>query len=172
MGYRILGVDPGSRLTGWAVLDLPSFGKPLDIISCGLIDAGKNKFPSNLSKIYDELKEVALQYPPDIMSLESVFSGINPSSLIKLSQARGVICLLSSALNIKLKEYSPRFVKKSISGYGDADKSQMKDALRLICASKGSNVTEFLNENLDDNISDALSIAVCCATDMTNFVGI
>jgi crossover junction endodeoxyribonuclease RuvC len=106
------------------------------------------------------------------MSLESVFSGINPSSLIKLSQARGVICLLSSVLNIKLKEYSPRFVKKSISGYGDADKNQMKDALRLICASKGSNVTEFLNENLDDNISDALSIAVCCATDMTNFVGI
>jgi crossover junction endodeoxyribonuclease RuvC len=169
---KILGVDPGSRLTGWAVLDLPSFGKPFDLISCGLIDARKNKFPSNLNKIYDELKEIALTYSPDIMSLEAVFSGINPASLIKLSQARGVICLLSSILNIRLKEYSPRFVKKSISGYGAASKSRMKDALVLICSSKSRNVKDFLKENISDDISDAIAIAVCCATDMTNFVSI
>ncbi len=172
MGYRILGIDPGSRLTGWAVLDLPAFGKPFDLISCGLIDARKDKFPSNLNKIYDELKEIALSYSPDIMSLEAVFSGINPASLIKLSQARGVICMLSSVLNIKLKEYSPRFVKKSIAGYGNANKAQMKDSLILICSSKSRSVKDFLKENIIDDISDALAIAVCCATDMTNFVEI
>ncbi len=170
MGYRILGVDPGSRLTGWAVLDLPSFGKDFDLISCGLIDAKQKKFPSNLGKIFDELKEIAQEYSPGIMSLESVFSGINPSSLIKLSQARGVICLLSSVLNIKLKEYSPRFVKKSIAGYGNAEKIQMKDALGLICSSKSKNIKDFFSGNINDNITDALAIAVCCATDMSNFI--
>ncbi len=170
MSYRILGVDPGSRLTGWAVLDLPSFGKPFDLISCGLIDARRDKFPSNLNKIYEELKEIASSYSPDIMSLEAVFSGINPSSLIKLSQARGVICLISSALNIRLKEYPPKFVKKSISGYGNADKNMMKDALILMCSSKSGNVKDFLKENIIDDISDAIAIAVCCATDMANFV--
>ncbi|MCL4542824.1 MAG: crossover junction endodeoxyribonuclease RuvC [Deltaproteobacteria bacterium] len=170
MSYRILGVDPGSRLTGWAVLDLPSFGKAFTLISCGLIDARNKKFPHNLNKIYDELKEVVAEYSPFIMSLESVFSGVNPASLIKLSQARGVICLISSVFNIKLKEYSPRFVKKSIAGYGDANKEQVKEALSLICASKSSNIKAFLKDNADSNISDALAIAVCCATDMSNFI--
>ncbi|RZD14788.1 MAG: crossover junction endodeoxyribonuclease RuvC [Candidatus Acidulodesulfobacterium ferriphilum] len=170
MSYRILGVDPGSRLTGWAVLDLPSFGRTFNLISCGLIDAKNKEFPSNLGKIYEELREVMKEYSPGIMSLESVFSGVNPASLIKLSQARGVICLLSSVFNIKLKEYSPRFVKKSIAGYGDANKQQMKEALNIICASKSSNIKAFLNDNMDSNISDALAIAVCCATDMSNFI--
>ena len=170
MSYRILGIDPGSRLTGWAVLDLPSFGRTFSLISCGLIDARNKEFPSNLGKIYDELKEIIEEYSPGIMSLESVFSGTNPASLIKLSQARGIICLLSSVFNIKLKEYSPRFVKKSIAGYGDANKRQVKEALNLICASKSSNIRAFLNDNADSNISDALAIAVCCATDMSNFI--
>lgn len=170
MSYRILGVDPGSRLTGWAVLDLPSFGKVFDLISCGLIDARNDGFPYNLNTIYEELKEVVGEYSPGIMSLESVFLGVNPDSLIKLSQARGVICLLSSSFNIKLREYSPRFVKKSITGYGNASKQQIKEALDMSYTSGNSNIKAFLNDNTDNNISDALAIAVCCATDMSNFI--
>ena len=170
MGYRILGVDPGSRLTGWAVLDAASLGKSFDMVSCGLIDARNKKFPLNLGRIYDELKEVAAMYSPDMMSLEAVFSGVNPASLIKLSQARGVICLLSSEFGMKLKEYSPRLVKKSIAGYGGATKRQMREALGLLCASGSRSVRDFLEGNVDDNISDAIAIAVCCATDMTNFI--
>lgn len=170
MGHRILGVDPGSRRTGWAVLNTQSFGQPFDIMSCGLIDAGREKFPKNLSNIYSELKEVAIEYCPDIMSLESVFSGVNKSSLIKLSQARGVICLLSAEFNMKLKEYTPRFIKKSIAGYGGADKLQMKEALKLLCVSYSPAVAEFLKDDVDDNISDAIAVAVCCATDSANIV--
>ena len=171
MGYRILGVDPGSRFTGWAVLDLPSFGRPFELSSCGLIDVRNKTFPCNLSKLYSELKEIAVEYSPDIMSLESVFSGINPSSLIKLAQARGVICMLSSDLDIKLREYPPRFVKKSIAGSGSADKNRMKEALKIICSSSGAyGVSEFLSGRINDNISDALAIAICCATDMKNFI--
>ncbi len=170
MSYRIIGVDPGSRLTGWAVLDLPFFGGVFDLISCGSIDSRNIKFPNNLNKIYEELKEIIDEYLPTMMSLESVFSGVNPASLIKLSQARGVICLLSSVFNIKLREYSPRFVKKSIAGYGNANKQQMKEALNMIYAPKSSGIRAFLSDNMDDNISDAVAIAVCCATDMSNFI--
>ncbi|MHB8231681.1 MAG: crossover junction endodeoxyribonuclease RuvC [bacterium] len=171
MANRILGIDPGSHLTGWAVLDLPSFGKSINLISCGVIDAKRDKFPYNLNKIFEELKEIIEEYRPDFMSLESVFSGINPSSLIKLSQARGVICLLSSAYGIRLKEYSPRFVKKSVAGYGNSNKNQVKDALKFLFFSKNDEIISFLEDNiLDDNISDALAIAVCCATDMSNFI--
>lgn len=170
MGYRILGVDPGSRRTGWAILNTPSFGQPFDFLSCGLIDAGGIKFPLNLNKIYSELKEVAVEYSPDIMSLESVFSGVNQASLIKLSQARGIICLLSAELDMKLKEYPPRFIKKSIAGYGAADKAQMKDALEMLCVSYSPAVAEFLRDDVDDNVSDAIAVAVCCATDSANII--
>ena len=98
-------------------------------------------------------------------------AGINPSSLIKLSQARGVICMLSSDLNIKLREYPPRLVKKSIAGSGSADKDRMKEALKIICSSSNAyGVSEFLSGKINDNISDALAIAICCATDMKNFI--
>jgi crossover junction endodeoxyribonuclease RuvC len=171
MAGRILGIDPGSHLTGWAVLDLASFGKSIDLISCGVIDAKRDKFPHNLNKIFEELKEIIEEYSPDFMSLESVFAGVNPSSLIKLSQARGAICLLSSIYGISLKEYPPRFVKKSVTGYGNSNKNQVKDALKFLFFSKNDEVVSFLEDNiLDDNISDALAIAVCCATDMSNFI--
>ena len=175
MSFRILGVDPGSRFTGWAVLDLPSYGKPMGVVSCGLIDAGRDRFPSNLGRIYAELKEVISEYSPSLMSLESIFSGVNPSSLIKLSQARGVIILLSSQFDLKLKEYPARYVKKSVAGYGNADKDQVKAALGLIFSDAGSSyggssIKSFLDGKADPNITDALAIAVCCATDMSNFV--
>ncbi|MHB1660575.1 MAG: crossover junction endodeoxyribonuclease RuvC [bacterium] len=153
------------------MLDLESFGKSMDLISCGVIDAKRDKFPHNLNKIFEELKEIIEEYSPDFMSLESVFVGVNPSSLIKLSQARGAICLLSSIYSISLKEYSPRFVKKSVTGYGNSNKNQVKDALKFLFFSKNDEVVSFLKDNvLDDNISDALAIAVCCATDMSNFI--
>lgn len=171
MAGRILGIDPGSNLTGWAVIDLPSFGKNIDLISCGVIDAKRDEFPRNLNKIFEELKEIIEEYGPDFMSLESVFAGVNPSSLIKLSHARGAICLLSSIYGITLKEYSPRFVKKSVTGYGNSNKNQVKDALKFLFFAKNDEVVSFLKDNiLDDNISDALAIAVCCATDMSNFI--
>lgn len=175
MSYRILGVDPGSRYAGWAVIDLPSFGMAFHIVSCGLIDAGKEVFPSNLEKIFSELNAVIKEYSPSLMSLESIFSGVNPSSLIKLSQARGVICLLASLCKIELKEYPARFVKKSIAGYGNADKKQVREALNFICCSQASNgksgdIRAFLESAPDENITDALAVAICCATDMGNFI--
>ncbi|HEC24850.1 MAG TPA: crossover junction endodeoxyribonuclease RuvC [bacterium] len=171
MSYRILGIDPGSHLTGWAVLDLPSFGKNIDLISCGVIDVGKSEFPHNLNKIFEELKGIIEEYHPGFMSIESVFSGVNPASLIKLTQARGVICLLSSVYDLRLREYSPRFVKKGITGYGNSSKHQVKDALKFFLSLKNNEVTSFLdNDILDNNMSDAIAIAVCCATDMGSFI--
>ena len=160
---RIIGIDPGSLVTGWGIIDSSYYGRRLDLVSSGIISVKKEAFPYNLRLIFDGLKNVMEEYNPKIMALEAVFSGHNSKSLIKLSQARGVICLLSGILGIELKEYAPRYVKKSVTGYGAAGKEQVK---YMAC--------EFLKDlkgkPLDDNISDALSVAISCATDMNNYL--
>lgn len=209
---RIIGVDPGSITTGWGIIDSSYYGRKLNLVSYGLINAKKNIYPSNLQTIFEGLKKAMEEFNPQIMVLESVFSGVNQSSLIKLSQSRGVVCLLASMFNIPLKEYAPRFIKKNIAGFGSADKDQVRHMVSkflnhnsiLSPAAHFNNINmvnrEAINNNtnekhpafnavnnnqrvnayvkeahiknklINNNISDALAIAICCATDMTNYI--
>ncbi len=182
---RIIGIDPGSIYTGWGILDSSQFGRKIKLVSIGLIDAKKYHYPHNLGLIFNELKDVIEEYSPSIMVIESVFSGLNPSSLIKLSQARGAICLLSSLFSINLKEYAPRYIKKNVAGYGGADKEAVRRMVyNFIKELKDINFNDNdgISDNntgiekgrkiliLNNNISDALSAAICCATDMSNYI--
>ncbi len=182
---RIIGIDPGSIYTGWGILDSSQFGRKIKLVSIGLIDAKKYHYPHNLGLIFNELKDVIEEYSPSIMVIESAFSGLNPSSLIKLSQARGAICLLSSLFSINLKEYAPRYVKKNVAGYGGADKEAVRRMVyNFIKELKDINFNDNndISDNntgiekgrkiliLNNNISDALSAAICCATDMSNYI--
>jgi crossover junction endodeoxyribonuclease RuvC len=178
---RIIGVDPGSIYTGWGILDSVQFGRKIKLVSIGLIDAKKYTYPNNLALIFTELKQVIEEYRPAIMVIESVFLGLNPSSLIKLSQARGAICLLSSLYGISLKEYAPRYIKKNVAGYGGADKEAVRRMVyNFIKELNGIDAAAGDTENgkncgrdakpLNNNVSDALSAAICCATDMSNYV--
>ena len=112
MSFRILGVDPGSRFTGWAVLDLPSYGKPMGVVSCGLIDAGRDRFPSNLGRIYAELKEVISEYSPSLMSLESIFFGSEPVLLDKAFPGEGSDNSFVLAGRFKTERISREICKK------------------------------------------------------------
>ncbi len=180
---RIIGIDPGSIYTGWGILDSVQFGRKIKLVSLGLIDAKKYTYPSNLALIFNELKQIIEEYRPAIMVIESVFLGLNPSSLIKLSQARGTICLLSSLYGISLKEYAPRYIKKNVAGYGGADKEAVRkmvcnfikelDSLDITDITGGTENGKNCDKDvkpLNNNISDALSAAICCATDMSNYV--
>jgi crossover junction endodeoxyribonuclease RuvC len=178
---RIIGIDPGSIYTGWGILDSVQFGRKIKLVSIGLIDAKKYTYPNNLALIFNELKQVIEEYRPAIMVIESVFLGLNPSSLIKLSQARGAICLLSSLYGISLKEYAPRYIKKNVAGYGGADKEAVRRMVyNFIKELNGIDAAAGDTENgkncgrdakpLNNNVSDALSAAICCATDMSNYV--
>ena len=177
---RIIGIDPGSIYTGWGILDSVQFGRKIKLVSVGLIDAKKYSYPNNLALIFNELKQIIEEYRPAIMVIESVFLGLNPSSLIKLSQARGAICLLSSLYGISLKEYAPRYIKKNVAGYGGADKEAVRRMVynfikELNDIDVAGNIENGKNcgkdaKPLNNNVSDALSAAICCATDMSNYV--
>ncbi|MHB1679856.1 MAG: crossover junction endodeoxyribonuclease RuvC [bacterium] len=182
---RIIGIDPGSIYTGWGILDSSQFGRKIKLVSIGLIDAKKYNYPHNLGLIFNELKKIIEEYSPSTMVIESAFSGLNPSSLIKLSQTRGAICLLSSLFSINLKEYAPRYIKKNVAGYGGADKEAVRrmvynfiKELKDINFNDGDNISDnniIIKKGrkvsiLNNNISDALSTAICYATDMSNYI--
>ncbi len=148
---KILGIDPGTRTTGYGVVEKGPRGTRS--IAYGEIKMRRGDILSVvLKKIYDQLIEIITEYAPDVMALEDIFYGKNVKSLIKLGQARGVIILAASHSNTPLYEYTPLEVKKAIVGYGRAEKTQVQHMVRVILS---------LPEAPPLDASDALAIAIC-----------
>ncbi|MBN2538957.1 MAG: crossover junction endodeoxyribonuclease RuvC [Deltaproteobacteria bacterium] len=147
----ILGIDPGTKTTGYGVVEKGERG--ILHIAYGEIRMRRGEpLSSCLKKIYDQLIEIITEYAPDVMALEDIFYGKNVKSLIKLGQARGVIILAASHSNTPLYEYTPLEVKKAIVGYGRAEKTQVQHMVRVILS---------LKEAPPLDASDALAIAIC-----------
>ena len=147
----ILGVDPGTKTTGYGVVDKRERG--ILNIAYGEIQMRRgDPLSACLKKIYDQLIQIIAEYTPDTIALEDIFYGKNVKSLIKLAQARGVIILAASHSNIPLYEYAPLEVKKAIVGYGRAEKAQVQHMVRVILS---------LQEAPPLDASDALAIAIC-----------
>jgi crossover junction endodeoxyribonuclease RuvC len=152
----VFGVDPGSVYTGFGVVCLQ--GRAVKHVDSGRICAGRSgvDFPARLVKIYQDLTGLLVQHQPDCIAIESVFSQVNVASAIKLGQARGV-ALLACAQHCRgsISEYSPRAVKKSVTGYGGSEKAQVafmvKQLLGLQCS-------------LSEDAADALALAIFCAS--------
>lgn len=152
----VLGVDPGSRITGYGVVEKKRRG--IISVTGGEITAkGNEPLSVRLKKIYDNLIKIMRVFTPDAVALEDIFYGKNVKSLIKLGHVRGVIILAASHSNIPVFEYTPLEVKKAVVGYGRAEKSQVQKMVRTIL-------------NLDKlppvDTSDALAVAIC----HTNFL--
>ena len=149
----ILGIDPGLINTGYGLIQITGSNN-LQAIDFGTISPDKKeKLSYRLKTIYDDLSLIIKKYSPNILSIEEVFFGKNVKSALLLGHARGVSMLCASNNNIPVFEYSPRKIKQSITGNGNADKSQVKFM-----------VTRELNlKNLDfpDDASDALATALC-----------
>ena len=148
----ILGVDPGTIVTGYGVIE--SRKGVLKMIACGAINnTARQPMGIRLKKIYDSLIEVITDYKPDEFAIETAFYGKNAQSALKLGQARGVAMLAAVSNNLPLMEYSPREVKKAIVGNGTASKQQVQFMVTSILK-----LTK-IPEKYD--VADALAVAIC-----------
>jgi len=158
----ILGVDPGTLFTGYAVLS--GVNEKLEMLSSGVIKIpSKNKFPLRLKQIYDSLVDVIELYKPDEFAIETAFYSKNVQSTLKLGHARGVSILAAVNKQIPTTEYSPREVKKSVVGIGSASKEQVRYMVCQLLKIKS------LPKQMD--ISDAIAVALCHHNRLLNGTG-
>lgn len=154
---RILGIDPGSRITGYGLIDRD--GRSLHYVACGVIRTGAADFPQRLRRIYEAVSEIAETYRPDIAAVEQVFVQRNPSSALKLGQARGAAICGCLAQGMPIAEYSPRAIKLAVVGSGGAAKSQVQYMMRVLLK---------LPAAPGEDAADALAVAVCHANTVNN----
>ena len=152
-GKLILGIDPGSRITGYGLIKQD--GITLSFVSCGVIRPDtKLDFADRLFEIYEGISQVIKQHKPDQMAIEDVFVSINPRSALKLGHARGVLLLAGKTHKLPIAEYTPRTVKQTVAGYGQAEKAQMQQVVRVLLKLSG---------NPSEDAADALAVAICHA---------
>jgi crossover junction endodeoxyribonuclease RuvC len=148
----ILGVDPGTLTTGFGVI--ASTGSKTLLLSCGTIkNRAADPMPQRLKRIYEGLCKVISTFQPDQFAIESAFYGKNAQSALKLGHARGVAILAAVERGITTAEYSPREVKKAITGTGTATKEQVQFMVRSLVPTRG--------QTMVFDASDAIAIALC-----------
>jgi crossover junction endodeoxyribonuclease RuvC len=149
MTITIIGIDPGSRLTGYGVIGLE--GNHHRYITSGYLDLRAFNSAERLRQIFLGIQAILCQFEPQEAAIEQVFMHQNPSSALKLGQARGAAMV---ALTIPVMEYSAREIKKSVVGYGGAEKEQVQFMVKRILN---------LNKAPQADASDALAVALCHA---------
>lgn len=147
---RIIGIDPGSRFTGFGVIEVA--GDRVSCVGHGVIKAGSGDFPGRLGIIFEGIRDLVAEYGPLEAAIETVFISHNANSALKLGQARGaaVCAVISSGLAVS--EYSPRSIKQAIVGRGGADKVQVQHMVSVLLR---------LQEKLEEDAADALAVALC-----------
>ncbi|HSX23493.1 MAG TPA: crossover junction endodeoxyribonuclease RuvC [Candidatus Saccharimonadales bacterium] len=152
---RILGIDPGTGILGFGVIDIDEKGK------ARLVDGGVIRTPVKeddavrLQTIFDELTDIITDTKPTVMAVEKLFFAQNVTTAMTVAQARGVVLLCGQQHGLKLHEYTPLQIKQALTGYGRAEKKQMQEMVRVILG-------------LDaipkpDDCADALAAAICCS---------
>ena len=154
---RILGIDPGSRITGVGIIE--SDGRYSRHIFSTCIRLGNEAFPNRLGKIYQDLELIIKEHRPQQMAIEDVFLSNNPSSALKLGQARGAAICATVMQDIPVFEYSAREIKLAVVGKGNADKSQVQHMVKLLLNLQGK-----IQSDTADGLAIALSHAHVGAT--------
>lgn len=150
----ILGLDPGSRYTGFGLVR--QRGQTLEAIEFGRFKASAQApLSARLGAISTDLEEFLGTLSPVVVAIESTFLGMNPRSLVVLSQARGALLGVVGRRQLEVFEYSPAEVKSAVTGNGRADKEQVSQMVRVIL--------DLPNDRLPDDATDALAVAICCA---------
>jgi crossover junction endodeoxyribonuclease RuvC len=147
---RILGIDPGSRFTGFGVLDFD--GDRASYVASGTIKSHDGSFPDRLRKIFASVREVVEQYRPDIVAIESVFMAKNASSALKLGHARSAALCATFGFDVDVHEYSPREIKQAVVGTGSANKEQVQHMVVSLLQLDGMPAAD---------AADALAAALC-----------
>ena len=149
---RVLGIDPGSETLGWGVVE--GSGLKYSLVEYGTVKSSpRDAFSKRLLKIYNGVSEVIEKFQPDSISVEEAFYAVNVKVALKLGQVRGVVLLLGEKSSLEIGEYSPRLIKQTVVGYGNAEKHQVQEMVRILLRMKA--VPE------PHDAADALAIAIC-----------
>jgi crossover junction endodeoxyribonuclease RuvC len=148
---KIIGIDPGTVVTGWGVVE--AVGSSLSHVAHGAIaTAGARAQGDRLSRVYDGISQVIESYRPDGISLERVFFARNAQSALKLGQARGVALLAAAHNGVAVHEYAASEIKVAVVGYGRATKEQVQKMVATLL---------HISETMAPDAADALAAAVC-----------
>jgi crossover junction endodeoxyribonuclease RuvC len=148
--YCVLGIDPGSRLTGYGVVDVSN--RKAAYRASGCIRTTKAPLPHRLGEIYRGVCDLIERYSPDEVAIENVFMARNAQSALKLGQARGVAIAAAVAAELSIHEYAARQVKQAIVGTGRANKEQVQHMVQVLLELSGAPQAD---------AADALAIALC-----------
>ncbi len=147
---RILGIDPGLRRTGWGVIACE--GNRLLFVACGSVETQERAaLAARLVEIHDGLVRVVEQFAPDEAAVESTFVNRDGAATLKLGQARGIAMLIPARAGLRVAEYAPNLVKKTIVGAGHAEKSQIRMMLGVLLPKA---------DPASEDAADALAIAI------------
>jgi crossover junction endodeoxyribonuclease RuvC len=150
---RILGIDPGTGILGFGVIDVDKRGKG------ALVDAGVIRTPvkqpdsERLLTIYTELTQIIEELKPTVMAVEKLFFVQNVTTGMSVAQARGVVLLCGQQHQLELHEYTPLQIKQALTGYGRADKKQIQEMVRIVLGLR--------DIPKPDDCADALATAIC-----------
>jgi len=150
--FSVIGIDPGIATTGFAILKKEK--DEVKVVKYGAIETPKNvELGKRLHLLYLELKDIFENYDVDFVAVEKIFFNTNLKTVVSVSEARGIVLLVSEQYNKKVFEYTPLEAKKSILGFGRATKSDIQNSIKAIL-------------NLDkipkpDDAADAIAIALC-----------
>lgn len=154
---RVLGIDPGSRITGFGVIDINN-GK-LQYVTSGCIRMKDKGLPARLKTIFEGVSEVIDSTSPEFMAIEEVFVSRNARSALVLGQARGAAISAGVNKGLPVGEYTALQIKKSVVGYGQADKSQVQHMVKSILSLGGLP---------QEDAADALACAICHSHTLEN----
>jgi len=149
---KVLGIDPGSETLGWGVVE----GENLKyrLVDFGTVKSSpREKFSKRLLKIHEGVREIIEKFEPDVVSIEEAFYAVNVQVAMKLGQVRGVVIVLGELKGLEIAEYSPRLVKQTVVGYGNAEKHQVQEMVRLLLRMPKAPEPH--------DAADALALAIC-----------
>ena len=149
---RVLGIDPGSEVTGWGVIE--GDGRRYRLLEFGSIkSSASQRFSARLLRISNGIEEVIARHNPDACAIEDGFLATNLKVTLKLGQVRGVAMLVAERAALDIHEYSPRLVKQTVVGYGNAEKHQVQEMVRLLLSLTSAPEPQ--------DAADALAVAIC-----------
>jgi len=147
---RILGIDPGSRVTGYGIIELQ--GRESRYVASGCVRMGQDEFPERLRAIFDGLSRLVAEYRPNEVAIEKVFVQRNVDSALKLGQARGAALCAVMNQALPVAEYAPTQIKQALVGRGGATKEQVQHMVRTLLQ---------LSATPPADAADALACALC-----------
>ena len=154
---RILGIDPGTGILGFGIIDIHKNKKI--IVDAGIITTKANlPDAERLLTIYKDLEGIIKIHKPDMMAVEKLFFAQNVTTAMSVSQARGVVLLLARQHNMEIHEFTPLQIKQALTGYGRATKAQMQEMVRVVLG--------LAQVPKPDDAADALACAITCTMNM------